>query len=146
MVEPIFAKEHILSMRPQIQKTVDSLLDTIIKEGSSQPVDLGEKLAIPVPSYVRHLTEYEDMLTRCRPSTAFSVFHFRTSNDWRLLLQSVVMVLLLRQKPRMPTQLCYRTWVISSSSASWSLKKISLVFSSRNNSFLDIWRRTMLSR
>ena len=55
IVESVFTKEHILSIRPQIQKTVDSLLDTIIKGGSSQPVDLGKKLAIPVPLYVRHL-------------------------------------------------------------------------------------------
>lgn len=51
MVESLFTKEQILGMRPQIQKTVDSLLNAIIKEGSSQPIDLGEKLAIPVPSY-----------------------------------------------------------------------------------------------
>ena len=54
-MESVFTKEYILSIRPQIQKTVDSLLDTIIKGGSSQPVDLGEKLTILVPSYVRHL-------------------------------------------------------------------------------------------
>lgn len=52
MVESLFTREHIDGMRPQIQKTVDSLLDAIIKEGSSQPIDLGEKFAIPVPSYV----------------------------------------------------------------------------------------------
>ncbi|KAE8452851.1 hypothetical protein EG329_013123 [Mollisiaceae sp. DMI_Dod_QoI] len=51
MVDSLFTREHIDSLRPQIQKTVDSLLDAIIKEGNSQPVDLGDKLAVPVPSY-----------------------------------------------------------------------------------------------
>lgn len=52
MVESLFTKEHINSMRPQIQKTVDSLLDEMIKTGGSEPVDLVEKFALPVPSYV----------------------------------------------------------------------------------------------
>ncbi|CZR67621.1 probable Cytochrome P450 55A3 [Phialocephala subalpina] len=51
MVESLFTREHIDSMRPQIQKTVDSLLDGIAKNGSAQPTDLGEKFAVPVPSY-----------------------------------------------------------------------------------------------
>jgi fungal nitric oxide reductase len=52
MVEPLFTKEHINSIRPQIQKTVDSLLDEVIKQGGSKAVDLVEKFALPVPSYV----------------------------------------------------------------------------------------------
>ncbi|KAH8796549.1 cytochrome P450 55A1 [Hyaloscypha finlandica] len=51
MVESLFTKAHIDSMRPQIQKTVDSLLDEMIKKGGSEPVDLVEKFALPVPSY-----------------------------------------------------------------------------------------------
>lgn len=76
MVESIFTREHIESMRPQIQKTVNSLLDAIIKEGGSQPVDLGDKFAIPVPSYVGHLTlDMKLLLTVLRPSIVFSEFH-----------------------------------------------------------------------
>src|ERR1700712_1229823 len=52
MVESLFTKAHIDGMRPQIQKTVDSLLDEMIKKGGSKPVDLVEKFALPVPSYV----------------------------------------------------------------------------------------------
>jgi nitric oxide reductase len=52
MIEPIFTKEHIDSMRPHIQKTVDDLLTTMISEGGSTPVDIVEKFALPVPSYV----------------------------------------------------------------------------------------------
>lgn len=52
MVEPLFTKSHIESMRPHIQQTVDTLLDTMIKEGGSKPFDIVEKLALPVPSYV----------------------------------------------------------------------------------------------
>jgi nitric oxide reductase len=57
MVEPLFTKEHINSMRPQIQKTVNSLLDEMVKEGGSEPVDLVEKFALPVPSYVFLLSQ-----------------------------------------------------------------------------------------
>jgi fungal nitric oxide reductase len=39
-------------MRPQIQKTVDDLLDALIKEGGDKPIDLVDKFALPVPSYV----------------------------------------------------------------------------------------------
>jgi nitric oxide reductase len=55
MVESLFTKAHIDSMRPQIQNTVDSLLDEMIKKGGSEPVDLVEKFALPVPSYVLSL-------------------------------------------------------------------------------------------
>ena len=52
MVEPLFTHEHIETMRPHIQKTVDSLLDAMLREGCEKPVDLVDKLALPVPSYV----------------------------------------------------------------------------------------------
>ncbi|KAH7399892.1 cytochrome P450 55A2 [Cadophora sp. MPI-SDFR-AT-0126] len=51
MIESIFKKEHIDSMRPQIQETVNSLLDKMIAEGGSEPFDFVEKFALPVPSY-----------------------------------------------------------------------------------------------
>jgi len=53
MVEPLFTREHVETMRPHIQQTVDSLLDAMIEEGCEKPVDLVEKFALPVPSYVR---------------------------------------------------------------------------------------------
>ncbi|RDL39244.1 Cytochrome P450 55A2 [Venustampulla echinocandica] len=52
MVEPIFTKAHIDSTRPHIQKTVDSLLDIIIKQGGAKPFDIVDKFALPVPSYI----------------------------------------------------------------------------------------------
>jgi len=52
MVESIFTYEHIQSMRPQIQETVNNLLHTLISEGGSKPFDLVEKFALPVPSYI----------------------------------------------------------------------------------------------
>ena len=52
MVESIFKKEHIDSIRPQIQETVNSLLDKMIAEGGSVSFDFVEKFALPVPSYV----------------------------------------------------------------------------------------------
>ena len=52
MVEPLFSHEHIDAMHSHIQKTVDSLLDTMLKEGGERPVDLVDKFALPVPSYV----------------------------------------------------------------------------------------------
>lgn len=52
MIEPIFTREHIDAMRPHIQKTVDSLLDNMIKEGGEKPVELVEKFSLPLPSFV----------------------------------------------------------------------------------------------
>ena len=51
MVEPLFTYEHIRSIRPQIQATVNSLLDAMLPLAGSGPVDFVEKFALPVPSY-----------------------------------------------------------------------------------------------
>jgi fungal nitric oxide reductase len=52
MVESVFTKENVDNMRPHIQKTVDDLLDAIIKTGRKEPIDLVAKFALPVPSYI----------------------------------------------------------------------------------------------
>ncbi|KAK5009515.1 hypothetical protein LTR28_000640 [Elasticomyces elasticus] len=52
MVEPFFTPDHIDTMRPHIQKTVDSLLDAMLKEGGKKSIDLVEKFSLPVPSYI----------------------------------------------------------------------------------------------
>ncbi|KAK3997870.1 putative cytochrome P450 B-class [Cladorrhinum sp. PSN332] len=53
MVESVFTEEHVDSLKPYIQKTVDDLLDKMKEEGcSSGPVDLVEEFALPVPSYM----------------------------------------------------------------------------------------------
>jgi cytochrome P450 len=52
MVEPIFAKESVDKMRPHIQKTVDDLLDSMLRAGGGKPVDLVEKFSLPLPSYI----------------------------------------------------------------------------------------------
>ena len=52
MVEPVFSKDSVDTMRPHIQKTVDDLLDAMIKGGGNKPVDLVTKLSLPVPSYI----------------------------------------------------------------------------------------------
>ncbi|KAF2267148.1 cytochrome P450 55A3 [Lojkania enalia] len=52
MVEPLFTYEAVAKLRPHIQKTVNTLLDAMIKEGCSQPVDLVEKFALPLPSHI----------------------------------------------------------------------------------------------
>lgn len=54
MVEPIFQKPHVEEIKPNIQKTVDNLLNSMIEGGCSEPVDLVEKFSLPVPSYVRY--------------------------------------------------------------------------------------------
>ena len=60
MVESLFTSNAVEKLRPHIQKTVDTLLDAMIKEGSSKPVDLVEKFALPVPSYVRLYMEAQN--------------------------------------------------------------------------------------
>ncbi|KAH8768284.1 cytochrome P450 55A3 [Diaporthe sp. PMI_573] len=52
MVEPVFVKDHVETMKPYIQKTVDDLLDQMIKKGCEEPVDLVASFALPVPSYI----------------------------------------------------------------------------------------------
>lgn len=52
MVESFFTPEHVESIKPYIQKTIDDLLDDMIAKGCDEPVDLVEKFALPVPSYV----------------------------------------------------------------------------------------------
>ncbi|KAJ0297748.1 hypothetical protein COL516b_010356 [Colletotrichum fioriniae] len=51
MVEPLFVREHIASMKPYIQSTVDNLLDKMVEQGCDEPIDLIDKFALPVPSY-----------------------------------------------------------------------------------------------
>ncbi|KAI8278668.1 Cytochrome P450 55A3 [Colletotrichum sp. SAR11_57] len=52
MVEPLFVAEHVETMKPYIQRTVDQLLDQMVAKGCEEPVDLIENFALPVPSYV----------------------------------------------------------------------------------------------
>ncbi|KAK7211327.1 hypothetical protein V2G26_018505 [Clonostachys chloroleuca] len=52
MVEPLFVKEKIEAMKPYIQRTIDSLLDSMIAKGCAEPIDLVENFALPVPSYI----------------------------------------------------------------------------------------------
>jgi nitric oxide reductase len=62
MVEPVFTKQSVERMRPSIQKTVDQLLDEMIKAGGDKPVDLTEKFSLPLPSYVR--IEYSPVVSK----------------------------------------------------------------------------------
>jgi len=52
MVESFINGEALERMKPHIQKTVDTLLSTMIDGGCEKPVDLVEKFALPVPSYI----------------------------------------------------------------------------------------------
>lgn len=52
MVEPLFVLEHVKTLQPYIQKTVDDLLDKLAAKGGKEPVDLIENFALPLPSYV----------------------------------------------------------------------------------------------
>jgi cytochrome P450 len=64
MVEPLFVKEHVQTMRPYIQKTVDDLLDAMVAKGCETPVDLVDKFALPVPSYVSNASSSLEAGTR----------------------------------------------------------------------------------
>jgi nitric oxide reductase len=52
MVEPLFVRDAVEKLRPHVQRTVDDLLDRMIKAGCKEPIDLVEKFSLPVPSYV----------------------------------------------------------------------------------------------
>lgn len=54
MVSKFFTDEHVKSLQPFIQKTVDDLLAAMKAKGcAAAPVDLVKEFALPVPSYVR---------------------------------------------------------------------------------------------
>lgn len=48
----MFTRAYAETMRPQIEALANSLIDDMIKEGCEKPVDLVEKFALPLPSYV----------------------------------------------------------------------------------------------
>ncbi|ORX93938.1 cytochrome P450 55A3 [Clohesyomyces aquaticus] len=50
MVESLFDVDAIAKLRPHIQRTVDSLLDAMVKQ--EKPVDFIDKFSLPVPSYI----------------------------------------------------------------------------------------------
>lgn len=52
MVESLFNWDAVAKLRPHIQATVDQLLDKMASESDGKPVDLVDKFALPVPSYV----------------------------------------------------------------------------------------------
>jgi len=52
MVESLFTKGHVDGLRPSIQQTVDSLLDSMVMEGGAKPVDVVAEFALPVASHV----------------------------------------------------------------------------------------------
>ncbi|KAK0724547.1 cytochrome P450 [Lasiosphaeris hirsuta] len=53
MVESFFTREHVNGLLPYIRKTVDDLLEAMKAKGCANgPVDLIEKFALPVPSYI----------------------------------------------------------------------------------------------
>lgn len=55
MVEAFFSPKKVESMRPQIQKTVDQLLDAMMKKGGSNPIDLVENFSTrPILHHLRH--------------------------------------------------------------------------------------------
>ncbi|KAI1980386.1 hypothetical protein LOZ51_002127 [Ophidiomyces ophidiicola] len=52
MVTSFFTPEHIESMKPQIQRTVDHYLEEMIRKGCEKPVDLVEQFSLPIPSKI----------------------------------------------------------------------------------------------
>lgn len=52
MVNPTFTRDHVETMRPGIQKTVDDCIRTMTRDGCQQPVDLVKSFAVPVPTQV----------------------------------------------------------------------------------------------
>lgn len=52
MVEHFFTADHVETMKPYIQKTIDQLLDQMVAGGCKGPIDFIENFALPVPSYV----------------------------------------------------------------------------------------------
>ena len=52
MFEAFFTPEAVNKLRPMMQKTIDTLLDDMIKKGCQEPVDLIRSLAESIPIQV----------------------------------------------------------------------------------------------
>ncbi|EEH22787.2 hypothetical protein PABG_04998 [Paracoccidioides brasiliensis Pb03] len=52
MVASLFTRKNSETMRPHIKAIADILLDEMIQHGCENPVDLVEKFALPLPSYI----------------------------------------------------------------------------------------------
>jgi fungal nitric oxide reductase len=111
MVEPFFSQDHINAMRPHIQKTVNFLLDNMLKEGGEKPFDIVDKFALPVPSYVSpsffgqplslpHMLNKASLTYDKRSSMASLEFQPRTSSTSLDVTQSEVAE--VRQQPKLP--------------------------------------------
>lgn len=80
MVEPIFAREQVLALKPFIQQTVDEVLSKMIAKGCAEPVDLVAEFALPIPSYVSCSILAKDIsetLNEGRLSIQFLAFHLK---------------------------------------------------------------------
>lgn len=52
MVEPVFDRQHVETLRPSIQRTVDEFIDAMTK--LKPPVDFVQQFALPVPYKVEY--------------------------------------------------------------------------------------------
>lgn len=62
MVEFAFSDEHVESLKPQIQKTADDLIDALLADGGKIPIDFVEHYALPLPSYVSYACIFREIL------------------------------------------------------------------------------------
>ena len=52
MFESFFTPEAVEAQRPMIEKTVDTILDSMIQAGCQKPMDFVHKFAEPIPIQV----------------------------------------------------------------------------------------------
>ncbi|KAJ0422846.1 cytochrome P450 55A2 [Aspergillus carlsbadensis] len=52
MVAKFFTQEHINSLKPLINETINSVLEKMIAQGGDKPIDLVEHFSLPIPSLV----------------------------------------------------------------------------------------------
>jgi nitric oxide reductase len=52
MVAKFFTQEHINSLKPLINETINSVLEKMIATGGDKPIDLVEHFSLPIPSLV----------------------------------------------------------------------------------------------
>lgn len=82
-MEPIFAREQVLALKPFIHQTVDEVLSKMITKGCDEPVDLVAEFALPIPSYVCWFILAEGTsgtLNGFRLSIPFLAFHLKISS------------------------------------------------------------------
>jgi hypothetical protein len=108
MVESFFNQDYVEKLKPYIRETVQRLLDNMASKGCKEPVDLIEKFALPVPSYVcssitsKDVKSYSETNIGLRLSTPFWEFLLKIWNILPNRMPFAAMEVVPLRRPPLP--------------------------------------------